>query len=279
MLVVISALSVAVPGLLALLRRRSAIPSSVLSHSVFILGIALFLNLAFPWYRVGATVRAATVGLLGVGALSYALAAFKPAGRFRNLLPTQVSDWVYWTLGIAMLMISVMPAVAPGTAAVDLGLPFDEWDWLVAQGGRIPFINHHLAVPEQKWALDLVRIGSDGKSFQGPQAAIDSFLALGCRVLAPVDGVIVACADGFPDMQIGERDLVNVAGNHVVLETSCGIRVTMCHLRCGSIAVSEGQQVAAGDPVRLGTAATRPSHTSISRQQSGLQTAGGPESP
>jgi murein DD-endopeptidase MepM/ murein hydrolase activator NlpD len=57
---------------------------------------------------------------------------------------------------------------------------------------------------------------------------------------------VVSVIDGFPDVEIGKRDAENPAGNHLMLETASGARLLLCHLRRGSIAVHQGQNVEAG---------------------------------
>jgi hypothetical protein len=83
-------------------------------------------------------------------------------------------------------------------------------------------------------------------------------------VYAPVDGTVVVAADGWPDREqlslipdtIGlvvpadvedADDLRPFAGNHVVIEADGGYFVLLAHLRQGSIQVSRGDRVAAGD--------------------------------
>jgi hypothetical protein len=88
----------------------------------------------------------------------------------------------------------------------------------------------------------------------------------GQAVVAPVDGVVVACSDGAPDrMRLNmPRDLLALllsppapgspfsayGGNHVVIESG-GRYAVLAHLQCGSLRVEVGDRVKTGDP--LGT--------------------------
>ena len=86
--------------------------------------------------------------------------------------------------------------------------------------------------------------------------------AWGQPVVAPADGVVVACSDGMPDRERISmiRDLASLllfppkpgspfaayGGNYVILE--CGdIYPLLAHLRCGSVRVRAGDKVQAGD--------------------------------
>lgn len=83
-------------------------------------------------------------------------------------------------------------------------------------------------------------------------------------VLAPLNGVVVACHDGTPDRERISmiRDLVRLflfpptpgspfavyGGNYVILK--CGeVYPLLAHLRCGSVRVHVGDAVRAGDQV------------------------------
>lgn len=124
------------------------------------------------------------------------------------------------------------------------GHPKLAFDFLATKGNRIP-------CP----ALSFLRhlFGS---------ISVSETYAWGQPVFAPLDGVVVACGDGTPDRQLISmiRDLVVLlafppkagspfsafGGNYVVLE--CGtVYPLLAHLRCGSVRVSVGDRVQAGD--------------------------------
>jgi len=93
----------------------------------------------------------------------------------------------------------------------------------------------------------------------------DAFIGFRLPVLAPVSGRVLAVHDGDPDHHafrglpsvgyaLTQRRRVadgwrGLAGNHVLIEVEQGAVVAVCHLRRGSVTVTAGQAVRAGDPI------------------------------
>ncbi|MFC1443181.1 M23 family metallopeptidase [Streptacidiphilus sp. N1-10] len=116
--------------------------------------------------------------------------------------------------------------------------------WYVGQGGG-RLLNHHFQVPEQRGALDLVKVGATG-SRRGSAGSLGSYLAYGARVYAPCDGRVVSAVDGVEDQVPGVIRYGPVYGNHVFIDTGTET-VKLAHLRPGTVAVAQGQSVRAGD--------------------------------
>lgn len=116
--------------------------------------------------------------------------------------------------------------------------------WYVVQGGASQVVNHHVKVPGQRAALDLVRTGPRGAR-GGPGHGCASYLAYGQPVFAPCDGTVVAARDGLPDQVPGTIVPQPAGGNEVVIDTGRE-RVWLAHLRAGTVRVAEGQQVHTG---------------------------------
>ncbi|MFC1409972.1 M23 family metallopeptidase [Streptacidiphilus sp. N1-12] len=129
-----------------------------------------------------------------------------------------------------------------GTAAPLDRFPMDG-AWYIVQGGG-PGLNHHLRAPEQRGALDLLRVGPGG-SHRGDPAALGSYPAYGARVYAPCAGTVVSAADGIEDQVPGAVRYAPLYGNHVFINTGSET-VRLAHLRPGSLAVTTGQTVSAG---------------------------------
>jgi murein DD-endopeptidase MepM/ murein hydrolase activator NlpD len=108
--------------------------------------------------------------------------------------------------------------------------------WRVAAGGPWARSNHHLAVSDQRFAYDFVR--DDGTS-------------MGTPVLAPLDGVVAGVRDGMDDREPRRRvydERRRPHGNYVAIRADRGT-VFLCHLQRGSVRVSEGDAVRAGDEI------------------------------
>lgn len=273
----VPSLFLAASALAACIRPASMKPSAMAAHAVLTAGIGLFLNVVYPWFRVGWLPRAATVGLYLAASLLFALARFRcmAGARHRLVRPSRPAPQdLVWLAG-GSLLIAAWLAIAfwPVTPQVALASPLAQGTWYVAVGGPIALGNHHQAVPEQRHAIDLVRVGSSGRSWSGNPAALQSYLAWGSPVVSPSPGVVVAVVDGLPDLPIGERDGANPAGNHVVLETADGLRILLAHLRQGSIGVEVGQRVQAreliGEVGNSGNTSEPHLHIQVMRQAAG----------
>ncbi len=128
------------------------------------------------------------------------------------------------------------------STALRLLFPVGGGRWEAAAGeGR--FFNHHWVAPLQRAALDLVVVDRRGSSHRGVLAGCDEdYYAFDSPVHSPVDAEVVRCGDGLND---GELNPAKPAGNHVVLGAGSE-EILIAHLKKGSVAVTAGQQVRAG---------------------------------
>lgn len=116
--------------------------------------------------------------------------------------------------------------------------------WYVSQGGG-RWLNHHVAVPEQRGALDLIRVGLRG-AVRGVPDSPAAHLAYGAKVYAPCDGRVVSAEDGIEDQTPGTVRYGPLYGNHVFIDTGTET-LKLAHLRPGTVAVTPGQLVRTGD--------------------------------
>jgi murein DD-endopeptidase MepM/ murein hydrolase activator NlpD len=120
----------------------------------------------------------------------------------------------------------------------------------VAWGGASARDNYHAGTPAERWAYDLL-VTRDGSSHKGGGSALTDYYAYGLPVRAPADGRVVVGRDGEPDVGPGRTRRGQGAGNHVVIEVAPGQYLFIAHLRPGSLVVSAGQRVTAGDIVGI----------------------------
>lgn len=131
-------------------------------------------------------------------------------------------------------------------AALALRMPLSGAPWIVAQGGAWRLLNHHAAVPAQRFALDLTGVRPDGRRADGllPQA-LEAYAAFGLPLTAPCDGVVAAREVALPDLPIGRMDVEHPAGNFLAI--GCGTAIVLlAHLQQGSVPVSLGDRLRAG---------------------------------
>jgi hypothetical protein len=91
---------------------------------------------------------------------------------------------------------------------------------------------------------------------KGTDFALPTLAAMqaGVAVIASAPGTVTALRDGMPDTGLTPETAAQIegrdCGNGVVIRHAGGWETQYCHLKQGSVAVREGQEVAAGD--RLG---------------------------
>lgn len=129
----------------------------------------------------------------------------------------------------------------------DLRLPF-EGRWYVFWGGRNIEQNYHAVSADQRFAYDFL-IRRDGNSHSGSGEANEDYHCWGEPILAPAPGKVVQAVDRWPDNRPGQMDPEHPPGNFVVIDHGQGEFSFLAHLRKGSVAVSEGEMVDAGDRV------------------------------
>lgn len=147
--------------------------------------------------------------------------------------------------------------------------------WLVGSGASF-HSTHRWAVPEE-FALDIIAVDETGSTHRGSGARNTDFHAYGADVVAAADGIVVQTIDGVADAspmlrgptesmeayygRIGQQQAENmskgargVSGNAVVLDHGNGEYSVYAHLAPGSVSVSKGNRVAAGQRIgKLGS--------------------------
>ncbi len=130
-----------------------------------------------------------------------------------------------------------------------LRLPVDG-SWYVLWGGRSIKDNAHAAVPDQRFALDLL-IFKGPTSCQGDGTRNDQYFAWSLPVRSPGEGVVVTAVDGAADNEPNRPRAGNVYGNYVVVDHGNGEFSLLAHLQRGTVQVKEGQRVQPGQLLGL----------------------------
>jgi hypothetical protein len=145
-----------------------------------------------------------------------------------------------------------------------IGAPLSGDRWVAANGpsntsghrrALIP-IDGHAAIA-QRFAIDWVQVGKDGKTYGGDPKDNKSYYAFGHDALAVANGVITAVLDGIPNNVPGINSraqpitLANVGGNFVQLDLGGGLYAFYAHLQPGSLRVKVGDKVRRGQVIGL----------------------------
>lgn len=128
--------------------------------------------------------------------------------------------------------------------SIVIELPFNG-KWIATGAGASSLTNHHDRIASQKYAVDISKIGDNGKLFTGAGIDKEESYTFGEKIFSPVDGEVVFLVDTLPDTPIRERD--KLAGNHVVIKFQDSLYVALAHLQKKSIVVKVGDQVKTKD--------------------------------
>jgi hypothetical protein len=136
--------------------------------------------------------------------------------------------------------------------------------WVAVNGCCEPGAHRSTAVPvngqlhyAQRFAIDWVRLDSQGRLRNGPADEVESYTAYGAKLYAVADATVVSTLDGLPNQTPPngpDPDTItidNVDGNHVVLDLGHGYYAFYAHMKPGSVRVRVGQKVRAGDVLGL----------------------------
>jgi len=130
----------------------------------------------------------------------------------------------------------------PTEECVVLDLPV-RGTWLAGHAGASELTNFHST---HRYAIDVLKLGPDGRLVHGSDLVVTNWYGYDEPVYAPADGQVVKVVDDLPCGPIGNRDRVNPAGNHVVIDIGNDRQVLLAHFMAGSVAVEEGEYVTSG---------------------------------
>lgn len=107
----------------------------------------------------------------------------------------------------------------------------------------------------QRFAVDWEQLDSEGHIYVGDPRKVDSYNVYRKPIHAVASGKVVAALDGLEDQTPGalpeNLPPEHADGNHVVLDLGDGRYALFAHMRPGSVAVSVGQTVTAGQVLGL----------------------------
>lgn len=143
---------------------------------------------------------------------------------------------------------------------VVLGAPVVGQHWFAANGPsntsshrREYIANHGVMFFPDRYAVDFIQFGANGKMFSEDSGSNKSYFGYGANVYAVADGKVVAVTEGVPDNTPGKRDypitLLNMAGNSVLLDIGNKRYVFYAHFMPGSVKVKRGDVVQKGQVI------------------------------
>lgn len=151
------------------------------------------------------------------------------------------------------------------TPAVVVAPPLRGDGWVVANGCCDAFTAHRGTVlpvnganhVAERFAIDFVQIGANGRLYDGPRGAFSSYAYFGEPIYSATKGRVVGVVNDIPETPAGgfpqNPTAQTAGGNHVVVDMGSGRYAFYAHLQPGSATVKVGQRVAVGQVLgRLG---------------------------
>ncbi|MCM3715611.1 M23 family metallopeptidase [Alkalihalobacillus oceani] len=156
-----------------------------------------------------------------------------------------------WTIeGLQVMPLSSHPETDEQYTEGTYRMPITG-SWLTFWGGTNQLVNYHYPVESQRYAYDLVVV-ENGSTFEGEATNNESYHAFGKEVVAPAAGTVVSVENGIADNTPGiETNEQEPLGNHVIIDHHNGEYSVLAHFQQGSLQVSEGDQVEAGQLLGL----------------------------
>jgi murein DD-endopeptidase MepM/ murein hydrolase activator NlpD len=156
-------------------------------------------------------------------------------------------------------------AVTVSTAKpIVLGPPLRGEIWIAANGPGNGSVHRRALIPlngsvhvAQRFAIDWVQIGPNGRTFEGDEKDNKTHKAYGNEILAVADSVVAATMDGIPENVPGPTSRAvpitpeTIGGNHVVLDLGGGRFAFYAHMQPGSLRVKVGDRVRRGQVIGL----------------------------
>jgi len=127
--------------------------------------------------------------------------------------------------------------------------------WTVTQGPNGEFT--HQGLWSHAWDFEVE--DDSGSTFRSVGGALEDYYAFNGVVIAPLEGKVVRVVNHVDDHPIGEVDTVNNWGNLVIIWHRDAVYSALCHFKKGSIVVTEGETVTAGQILgRVGNSGRSP---------------------
>lgn len=163
------------------------------------------------------------------------------ANRIYNL----IFCFLFLLLGFQLNRLYYKAIQHPDQASgIIIDLPF-KGTWIASGAGASSLTNHHDRIRSQKYAVDIIKFGENGRLFENEGTNNEDSYTFGAEIISPVNGQIVHVTDSLPDLLIRERD--KLAGNHLIIRFQDTLFVALAHLKQYSIQVKPGDRVQTGD--------------------------------
>ena len=148
------------------------------------------------------------------------------------------------------LSIEAPPTPVNLNPVVVISPPLEGDNWLAGNGASNTSAHRRALLAldgrsyiSQRFAIDWVRLNTDGKTYQGDSADNKNYRAYGAEIHAVADGIVTEVKDGIPQNTPGPTSravpitLETIGGNHVIMQIGEGLYAFYAHIQPGSLRV------------------------------------------
>ncbi|GGD12622.1 M23 family metallopeptidase [Pontibacillus salipaludis] len=237
-----------------------------------------YLFVVIPWHVYSHYIRFLWV-LLFLPVLFIAIKRLKPlplkrpsgerSGMFSNLLSLAVM--IFFTF----MAVSGLVGYSPSTGkAIGLEFPLKDGVYATGQGGATTIINYHNEHEPQQYAIDILELNGAGLRANGlTPSELKAYEIYNASLYSPCNGEVIGAVDQYEDIPPLEspENVEEAKGNHVTLRCQ-NTDVILAHMKPGSVQVTKGQTVKAGDLLGLvgNTGNTTEPHLHIHAERDGV---------
>ena len=213
-------------------------------------------------FRPGVTSDSADVCLIkgGMRSIVYMWLTVEEEGNF----PDTLYHRLYFTLKNSAgedieRVVNDFPVTVRSDKPLVLSSPVFSGDWLLANGPSNSSDHRRFVTAidgkvraGQRFAIDLMKFGEDGKLVHGDASKNENWISYGEPVLATADGIVSAVNDSVPEnVPLAPRRAVkmtrkNIGGNYIIIDLGNNRFAFYGHLQPGSIRVKVGDRVRRG---------------------------------
>lgn len=153
---------------------------------------------------------------------------------------------------VGLNTVSVIGQLPPQTS-VSLHFPLKNGSYYLLQSGTTWVANlFHSLIPSGKYAVDIVKLNDYGNRAAGlfPPHPLTDYHIYGARLYSPCTGTVKQAVGSLTDNVPPAVDWEHRGGNYIVIACN-GVEVTLLHLKAGSLKVSSGDTITAGQLIGM----------------------------
>lgn len=217
-----------------------------LANTIFFVLVILLLWATVRWDIVSVYLRNIVLLLLVFACFWGYRHIAQPAGfQFGSIPKAQLITTGSLIIVVTILLLMTFRGYYTYKSTVQIISPLRNGNYYVGQGGASPLLNGHFLVKPQTYAVDFLKLGRYGRraSFIFAGTNLYDYAIFGETVYAPSAGEITVVVDKYDDLTPPQTDIINVAGNHVLIKREDNIEILLAHLKKGSIKVNVGDIV------------------------------------